>query len=284
MSAKEIAAALGDATREGHDWRCRCPVHDGVSLTLRDGKEGQLVVKCFAGCEARDVLAAIRRRGLSSGEVREERPSPSAKHEPDKADKISLALATWRQSVDARGSLVERYLAGRALELPANHYDVLRFHHACPFKGQRVPAMVALFRDVVTDEPCGIHRTPLLPDGSDRNRVLKKAMLGRAGDAAIKLSPDDEVTLGLGLCEGIETGLKIMARGWRPIWACGSTSGMAPFPVLPGIEELTIFADNDANGAGIRAAQQCGERWLEAERLATIRLPRAAGADWADAA
>lgn len=284
MSAKEIAAALGNATREGHDWRCRCPVHDGVSLTLRDGKEGQLVVKCFAGCEARDVLAAIRRLGWSTAETPESRSRRPTVREPDKADKICLALATWRQSVDARGTLVERYLAGRGLELPPGHFEVIRFHGACPFKGQRVPAMVALFRDIVTDEPCGIHRTPLLPDGSDRDRVLKKAMQGRAERAAIKLSPHDEVTLGLGLSEGIETGLKVMARGWRPVWACGSTSGVAPFPVLPGIDELTIFADHDTNGAGQRAAQQCGDRWAEAGRLATIRLPRTADSDWADAA
>lgn len=282
MSAKEIAAALGDATREGHDWRCRCPVHDGVSLTLRDGKEGQLVVKCFAGCEARDVLAAIRRRGLASGDAPEARSLSSRHPEPDKADKIGLALSTWRQSVDARGTLVERYLAARGLELGANHFEVIRFHHACPFKGQRVPAMVALFRDVLTDRPCGIHRTPLLLDGSDRDRVLDKAMLGRSRGAAIKLCPDHGVELGLGLSEGIETGLKVMARGWRPVWACGSTSILAPFPVLPGIEELTIFADHDANGAGQRAARQCGDRWAEAGRLATIRLPRVTGSDWAD--
>jgi len=46
-----------------------------------------------------------------------------------------------------------------------------------------------------------------LPDGSDRDREAGKAMLGRATDAAIKLAPDDEVTFGLGIAEGIETAL-----------------------------------------------------------------------------
>jgi hypothetical protein len=29
-----IAAALGGAHRSGRDWRCRCPVHGGTSLSL----------------------------------------------------------------------------------------------------------------------------------------------------------------------------------------------------------------------------------------------------------
>jgi hypothetical protein len=96
-------------------------------------------------------------------------------------------------------------------------------------------------------------------------------MLGRAAGAAIKLCPDDEVTLGLGLVEGIETGLAVISLGWRPIWAAGSAGGMAQFPVLSGIEELTIFADNDKNGVGQRAAKQCAERWRDAGCLVTIR-------------
>ena len=36
MSAAMIAAALGDPRREGRAWRCRCPLHGGHSLVLRD--------------------------------------------------------------------------------------------------------------------------------------------------------------------------------------------------------------------------------------------------------
>ena len=57
--AEKIAVSLGSARRSGAWWRCRCPVHDsrGPTLALRDGERG-LLVKCFAGCEARDVFAA----------------------------------------------------------------------------------------------------------------------------------------------------------------------------------------------------------------------------------
>jgi hypothetical protein len=39
MTAAEIAAALGDARREGRAWRC--PLHSGRSLVLRDGNGGR---------------------------------------------------------------------------------------------------------------------------------------------------------------------------------------------------------------------------------------------------
>jgi hypothetical protein len=79
-------------------------------------------------------------------------------------------------------------------------------------------------------------------------------MLGGAG--VIRLVPEEDVATGLGLAEGIETALAVMQRaGWSPVWAANSAGAMDRFPVLPGIESLTIFAD--ADGAGIKAARGC---------------------------
>jgi hypothetical protein len=141
--------------------------------------------------------------------------------------------------------------------------------------------MVALFRDVGTNEPRGIHRTALLPDGSDRDRSINKMMLGNSDGAAraIKLSPDEDVTMGLGITEGIETALAVMSYGWLPMWAVGSAGAIGTFPVLAGIEELTIFADHDANRTGRREAEKCAARWAQAGVLATVRMPRDVN-DW----
>ena len=67
--------------------------------------------------------------------------------------------------------------------------------------------------------------------------------LGPTIRSVAKLSPDDCVTHGLGVAEGPETGLAVMLHGWKPIWATIGTAGMKNFPVLPGIEALTVFAD-----------------------------------------
>jgi|SRR6516165_6364356 hypothetical protein len=100
------------------------------------------------------------------------------------------------------GTVVTSYLAARGLMLPADIADeVIRFHPALKFGGVPVGGMVALFRDIRTNEPCGIHRTFL--DGIGRK--LDRKMLGRARQAAIKLDADESVTLGLHIGEGIET-------------------------------------------------------------------------------
>jgi hypothetical protein len=64
MTATEIAAALGDARRDGYRWRCRCPLHGGRSLVLCDGNNDRVLVTCWGGCDRRDVLAELQRRGF----------------------------------------------------------------------------------------------------------------------------------------------------------------------------------------------------------------------------
>jgi hypothetical protein len=91
------------------------------------------------------------------------------------------------------------------------------------------------------------------------------------------------VTLGLGLCEGIETGLALLQRfGWAPVWAAASAGAVRRFPVLAGVEALTVFADADA--PGLAAARACKARWAEAGREARVVWPGEAGRDFADKA
>jgi len=120
--------------------------------------------------------------------------------------------------------------------------------------------------DAVTNEPVGVHRTFLNPDGTKRERK----MLGRQG--VIRLSPDEEVTLGLGICEGIEDGLAVLLSGWAPIWCATSAGAIERFPILSGIGCLTIHADYD--NIGISAAQICADRWIAAGRDAFVSCPK----------
>lgn len=57
---------------------------------------------------------------------------------------------------------------------------------------------------------------------------------------------------------------------------------MAAFPVLPGIEALTLLVDHDANGAGQDAAAACARRWLAAGREVIRLTPKTVGADFND--
>jgi putative DNA primase/helicase len=129
-----------------------------------------------------------------------------------------------------------------------------------------IQALVALMTDPASNEPVGIHRTFLESDGAKRERK----MLGRQG--VIRLSPDDTVTMGLGLTEGVEDGLAVLLSGWTPVWSATSAGAIERFPVLPGVEALTLFADADATG--LKAAQACRDRWLVVGREAVIAQPR----------
>ena len=74
MNAGEIASALGGVKKAG-GWMVRCPAHDdrNPSLSL-DEKDGKLLLKCFAGCDQRDVVSALQDRGLWGGEERSAKP------------------------------------------------------------------------------------------------------------------------------------------------------------------------------------------------------------------
>jgi hypothetical protein len=133
--------------------------------------------------------------------------------------------------------------------------------------------MVALFRDIRTNEPCGIHRTFLDSSG----RKLDRKMLGRAGGAAIKLDADEHVALGLCAGEGVETCMSARAAGFRPVWALGSANAIASFPVLSGIEAISILGELDDGGANDSAANTCAARWIEAGRDAFIVRPLTGG-------
>ena len=65
--------------------------------------------------------------------------------------------------------------------------------------------------------------------------------------------------------------------GFCPMWATGSTSKMENFPVLDGVECLTIVADNDPNEAGIKAASTAYWRWKDAGREVHIRQSKELG-------
>lgn len=192
----------------------------------------------------------------------------------DSSQRIAEALAVWRETQPIDGTLAEAYLAKRHCLIDGLSADI-RFHPALWHRqsGRPKAAMVALMRDARTNEPCGIHRTFLRADATKLDRM----MLGRAKSACVKLTDDAEVTYGLGIAEGIETGLSVMRAGFAPMWACLSAGGIAAFPVLDGIESLTVFADHDESYTGQNAAARCGRRWRDQGKEARAMMPAERG-------
>jgi putative DNA primase/helicase len=173
------------------------------------------------------------------------------------------ALAVWNASVGPRGTPVEGYLRSRALPLDGDVAgSVIRWH-------PRRNALVALFRNILSDAPQALTRVFL----SYAATPLKqgRAFLGPVSGAAIKLDADAAISVGLFLGEGLETCLAARAFGLRPCWAAGSTGAIRTFPVLTGVETITLLQENDA--ASPPAVAACAARWQEAGRRALINTP-----------
>lgn len=188
------------------------------------------------------------------------------------------------------GTVAAVYLERRGCALPHPDGDLRWLPALRHPSGAVLPALVALVTDAVTAEPMTLHRTWLRQDGAgkaelDRVRLLWPGL--PKGGGVVRLWPDEEVTMGLGVAEGIETALT-MALGLAPVWAAIDAGNLAKLPVLPGIESITIAADHDppnprtGRSTGIEAAEACAQRWADAGREARLWLAPEQGKDLND--
>jgi hypothetical protein len=178
--------------------------------------------------------------------------------------RTASALKLWGERQPFWGSPAETYLRKtRCIGDWLEAFDLeesLGYHQACPFEeGNRAPCMVALVRGVQSDKPQAIHRTALRL-GPTPERIGRLSF-GPISGGAIKLSLDGDVTHGLLIGEGIETVLSAsLILKFRPCWSVISRSGIAKFPILTGVEAITIAVDTDDSGDGERDASALVER------------------------
>jgi putative DNA primase/helicase len=259
VSAREISIAL-HGTRNGKGFLCHCPIPShgrghgdkNPSLSVSDGQDGKLLVKCFAGCDPRDVLAELRQRGLADapGEKRSTRrvvssPKPDPEPEPDER-----ALEIWRRALPAKGTLVEQYLQHRGITLPPP--PSIRFlPHVDYMPRIGFPAMVAAVqrpdRKIIA-----VQITYLKPDGSGKAPVESpRKTFGKLGSGAVRLGP---AGLTIGIAEGVESGLSAMQIHNVPVW-CGLGAWRLKNVAMPKEARwLQIMADADDAGKKATAA------------------------------
>jgi putative DNA primase/helicase len=206
----------------------------------------------------------------------ERRPIPIRTYRPWR----DIAAHLWQQAQPLRGSIAETYLRGRGCRLPPEDGD-LRF---LPARDGYFAAMLARVTDAVTGEPISLHFTRLAPDGhgkagTDRDKLLLSGH--RKSRGCIRLWPDEHITSSLTLAEGIESALAA-ANTFAPTWSTVDAGNLGSFPVLGGIETLTIIADHDP--AGLSAADSCARCWRAAGHTVRVLTPRMTGEDAADIA
>ena len=172
IDARSVARALGGnvvgrdqiaAPGPGHSKRDRS-LSVRLSATAPDG----FLVNSHAGDDFAQCRDHVKERlGIPPGIASPPRSAPAIAFtfaKPEHDDRTDSALKVWAEGVDPRGTPAETYLRSRRLELDdAVSGEVLRWH-------SRLRAMLALFRNIETNEPQAISRTFLDHRGQKRDR------------------------------------------------------------------------------------------------------------------
>lgn len=247
---------------------CHCPAHADrtPSLSIRQGDRG-ILVTCHAGCEAIDVLRAIRQIArmprFDAGRIE---PLP---------ERRSIAyLAIWHSAGPIDGTLAETYVRKvRGIDGPLAD---IRYHPRCP-RGQGPlatfhPALIVALRK--DGEIAAIQRIFLDPRTAQRT---EKLCLGQAIGAAW-INGGSASTIGL--CEGFETAAAFTSLSGIQAWATMGAKRLHQLTLPASVKTLILLADNDAEG---RAAQRRAHARYQRPGLAIeTRWPPAKLNDWAD--
>ena len=277
------AKALGGEFAGRNTVRCPGPGHSFRDRSLSVSFTGDdFTVFSFAGDDWKLCRDHVRDRlGLGDFQPTARRPAPVIiAPAPDDRDRTQRAISIWNEARPIEQTPAERYLASRGV---AYNGEALRWHPACPFGKERYGCIVALVRNIVTNDPQAIHRTAI--DASGRRRDRKA--LGPIGSGTVKLVDNADVTTVIAIGEGIETAMSIRNLPNMesiPVWSVISAPGIASFPALPGIEAVWIAADNDASGTGRKAAISAAERFMGANIETIIVEPLCTGTDLNDLA
>jgi putative DNA primase/helicase len=295
-SLREIARACGGVVAggqalipgPGHSQRDR-----SVSVKMSAASPLGFIAHSHCGDDFREVRDYIADKlGIAQDAWKRDRPQPRpqtiVKPDDDAEPKRALASAARIASelIPISGTPGEAYLRDvRRIDVAAiadvlARTDAIGWHTSVyfnqpdhPLHEQRLGAIVGVMTDPLTARPTGAISRTYIHNGS---KVGKAKTLGRPV-GIVRLSADEDVLEGLHLAEGIETALSAMSLDLRPMWSTGSSGLLAAFPMLNGVDAVTVVVDHDASGAGERAARECERRWLGAGREVTLLMSSTPG-------
>lgn len=269
---------------------CPCPMCGGKDRFRFDDKEGRGTYFC-AQCGPGDGMQLVMHyTGLGFPEAARKVELlassavpvlPRAAQSDDQKRGLLRRVFTESRPIQ-HGDEVSRYLRARGLrldELP----DGLRLHPDLLYRDGdtacRYPAMLAL----VTGPDGGgasLHRTYLQAGNKAPITNPKRLLPGVAptAGAAIRLTPASTC---LGIAEGIESALAVRELFDSPTWSALNAHGITSFEPPDGVRKVLIFADNDRNFVGQRAAYAGAERLASRGYEVEVFVPPTPG-DWLD--
>jgi putative DNA primase/helicase len=267
-----------------------CPICGGRDRWRFDDKRGDgtwICTHCGAG---QGVKLAMMYTGIADFKTIADKiesvigKAPPEPPRPELSDAVKRAALNklWRASMSViAGDPVDLWMHHRGLGT-SSYPACLRFCPQARHSGPPMsfhPAMLAKVTDAA-GRPVMIHRTYLTMSGA--KAPVDKVRMFCAGKvppgSAVRLAPAASV---MGVAEGIETALAATKLFEVPTWAALNDGGVEKFEPPAGTERLIIFGDNDANGAGQKAAYALASR-LALRMQVEVKIPDAAGADWND--
>ena len=293
MSLRDIVQTLGgDLHAGGTQANIPAPGHSARdrSVSLRIGREGQVLVHAFAGTDWREVMDDLRQRGLvddahrpvGAGGVGGRRATAAAL--PDRS-RVAVARRIWDAGRAAEGTLTARYAASRRITRALPGAAVVRHLSETPVSvyQPRSAAMPAMLAAIIGPDGrfTAVEATYLDPNGrrTRRLRLPRKTIGVIPASSAVRI---DEAAREMLVGEGMFSVLSASERFQLPAWALLSTSNLRTWTAPDGVRSIVIAADRGQDGEA--SARVLATRLKQARIKVRIAWPPTPHQDWNDAA
>ena len=256
---------------------CCCPAHDDrrPSLSVSIGRTAVLF-HCYAGCEQRDILRALKERRISA---KGDGPAIEFDRKPKSSDtdNATHALQMWNNATSVAGTAAELYLKSRHIYQSA---PFCRFvADAVTHDGARWRHLPALLIPVFTDSGIvAIQRIFLTVDGHKADIDGPKRYLGRVAEGAIRYgrAPDNH----LNIAEGFEDAVSVCKlHQLEHCWAAGGIERYTELEIPAQVKTITIWSQHGEPAA--KAVKKAEAKFKDKGHQVNIEIP-APGMDWND--
>ena len=265
MLLSEFLDRLEGVKRNGPGWTARCPAHDDqtASLSVAEGADGMMLLKCHAGCGFEQILAAVASlMRAHSGGIDAHLHTPRGKSHSSTQNAVQAGDAQRRTPVaHPEGFTLVQYAALKGFPV-----DFLKTIDVIEAKWDGAPAVAMKYLDTDGQVLTTKYRIAASGDKMRNARGRKVALYGlnrltSAREAGYVILPEGEsCTQTLWLHEYPALGLP-SATGWRDDRDLGHVEG---------IDKLYVIIEADSGG------QRALDRWAHStarDRVALVRMP-----------
>lgn len=242
-----VATAL-QAKQSGNSYVAQCPICNNKKYTLNIwlGDDGKIGLRCYYSILGRCHTIAHIFHLQSLGVDIDQDDITGSKNKPSET-----WPEIWTAGTDIKGTPVDEYLFRRGIDitmLPEVYLKQLKFVPRLKHPtGPRLPVMLGIMRNTLTNATQAIHRTYLNPIGTDKADVTPNKMtLGFPKAGVVKFGEPKAGVIGVG--EGIETCLSAFLMFGMNVWSATSVGGLLTMVFPEDVNELIWLVDNDEPG------------------------------------